>query len=149
MNTNKKQIISTGGALIFKDSRGKRTFLLTKQNEGDNWEIPKITVRRGESSVRSVIRMTSEMAGINAKVLEEAGRASGAATVNGKVLPQKYYYYLMMLKAGGSDPIGFFDSKWMDFSKALKALSLKREKDILKEGKKVLKEWEKLHPKKR
>jgi len=146
---NKKQILLVGGALVFKDARKKRTFLLTKQNEDSEWEIPKITVRRGESSVRAVIRMTGEMAQLNAKVLEEAGRASGAATLNGKVIPQKYYYYLMMLKAGGTEPIGFFDSKWMEFSKALKALTLKREKDILKEGKKVLKEWEKLHPKKK
>jgi hypothetical protein len=149
MNMDKRKYLSVGGALVFKDSRKKRTFLLTKQKEGDDWEIPKISVRRGESSVRSVIRMTGEMAGINAKVLEEAGRASGVTTLNGKVLPQKYYYYLMMLKAGGTDPIGFFDAKWMDFSKALKALSLKREKDILKEGKKVLKVWEKEHLKKK
>lgn len=146
---NKKQSISVGGALVFKDARGRRTYLITKQNEDDDWEIPKITVRKGESSVRSVIRMTGEMAGINAKVLEEAGRASGAASINGKIVPQKYYYYLMVLKAGGSDVIGFYDSKWVDFSKALKMISLKREKDILKESKKVLKQWEKEHSKKR
>ena len=146
---NKKQSVSTGGAIVYKDYRGKRTFLLTKQNEDDNWEIPKITVRRGESSVRSVIRMCGEMAGMNVKVLEEAGRSSGAATVNGKVLPQKYYYYLMVLKDGGSDPIGFADAKWMDYSKTLKTLKLKREKDIFKDAKKVLKEWEKLHQKKK
>lgn len=146
---NKKQIISVGGALVFKDFRRKRSYLITKQNEDSEWEIPKITVRKGESSVRSVIRMTGEMAGINAKVLEEAGRASGATSLNGKVVPQKYYYYLMMLKAGGSEPIGFYDAKWMEFSKALKAISLKREKDILKESKKVLKLWEKEHSRKR
>jgi len=144
-----KQTLSVGGAIVFKDSRGKRTFLIVKQNEEDNWEIPKITVRKGESSVRAVLRMTGEMANINAKVLEEAGRASGAATVNGKVIPQKYYYYLMMLKAGESDAIGFAEAKWMDQTKILKALSLKREKDIFKNAKKVLKQWEKEHPKKR
>ena len=145
---NKKQSVSTGGAIIFKDYRGRRTYLLTKQNEEDNWEIPKITVRRGESSVRSVIRMSGEMAGMNVKVLEEAGRASGAITLNGKVLPQKYYYYLMVLKDGGSDPIGFADAKWMDYSKTLKTLKLKREKDIFKDAKKVLREWEKQQKKK-
>jgi len=145
---NKKQSVSTGGAIIFKDYRGRRTYLLTKQNEEDNWEIPKITVRKGESSVRSVIRMSGEMAGMNVKVLEEAGRSSGAITLNGKVLPQKYYYYLMVLKDGGSDPIGFADAKWMDYSKTLKTLKLKREKDIFKDAKKVLREWEKQQKKK-
>ena len=145
---NKKQSLSVGGAIIFKDYRGKRTYLLTKQNKEDNWEIPKITVRRGESSVRSVIRMSGEMAGLSVKVLEEAGRSSGVVTVNGKVLPQKYYYYLMVLKDGGNNPIGFFDAKWMDYSKTLKTLSLKREKNIFKDAKKILKEWEKQQKKK-
>ncbi|MFH1971732.1 MAG: hypothetical protein ABIJ05_05125 [Patescibacteria group bacterium] len=145
---NKKQSVSTGGAIIFKDYRGRRTYLLTKQNKEDNWEIPKIMVRKAESSVRSVIRMSGEMAGMNVKVLEEAGRASGAITLNGKILPQKYYYYLMVLKDGGSDPIGFADAKWMDYSKTLKTLKLKREKDIFKDAKKVLREWEKQQKKK-
>jgi len=145
---NKRQSVSTGGAIIFKDYRKRRKYLLVKQEEDDNWEIPKITVRRGESSVRSVIRMSGEMAGLSVKVLEEAGRASGAITVNGKVLPQKYYYYLMVLKDGGSNPIGFADAKWMDYSKALKTLKLKRERNIFKDAKKILKEWEKQQKKK-
>jgi hypothetical protein len=144
----KNNTILIGGAIIFKDYRGKRTFLLVKLEKESDWEIPKITVRKGESSVRAVIRMTGELAGMNAKVLEEAIRATGATTINGRLISQKYYYYLMMLKAGGSEALGFADHKWFDYSKALKLVTLKREKDALKAAKDVLKEWEKIHNKK-
>lgn len=145
MNNNKNQQISIGGAAIFRDNRGKRQFLLVKGKEDGDWEIPKVTVRRGESSVRAVIRMISEQGGMSARVLEEAGRSTGNVIINGKSISQKIYYYLMVQKAGGSELIGFSEFKWMDFADAIKKVSLKKEKDILKDAKDVLKEWEKTH----
>lgn len=148
MVSKQNQQILIGGAIIFRDNRGKRQFLVVKQKEGDDWEIPKVTVRKGESSVRAVIRLTGEQAGMTAKVLEEAGRATGSTIINAKSIPQKYYYYLMMLKAGGSDAIGFNDVQWLEYAAVVKKVALKREKDMFKSAKDVLKEWEKTHNKK-
>jgi 8-oxo-dGTP pyrophosphatase MutT (NUDIX family) len=142
MKTNQ---ITIAGAVLFKDSRGKRYFLLIKQKEGE-WELSKAIVRRGESSVRAAIRMTAEQGGLTAKVLEEAGRASGIGMVGGKSVPQKYYYYLMIQQSAG-EMIGFEKFQWLEFNKALKELSLKREQDMLKSAKEVLKEWEKKYKK--
>lgn len=144
----KDQQISVGGAIIFRDSRGRRQFLLVQQKEGDNWEIPKVTVRRGESSVRAVIRMTTEQAGMNARVLEEAGRSNATTVVNGRSIPQKFYYYIMIQRSGGSEAIGFYKFKWMEYADATKNDSLKKEKDMLKATKDYLKEWDKTHDKK-
>lgn len=140
-NTNQ---ITVSGAVVFKDYRGRRLFLVVRQKEDSEWEIPKIIVRKGESSVRASIRLTGEQAGMNARVLEEAGRASGVATINGKTLSQKFYYYLMLYKAG-SEIIGFEEFSWLPYPDAIKRLSLKREKDILRSGRDVLKTWEKTH----
>lgn len=148
MISKQNQQILIGGAIIFRDNRGKRQFLVVKQKEGDDWEIPKVTVRKGESSVRAVIRLTGEQAGMTAKVLEEAGRATGSTIINAKSIPQKYYYYLMMLKAGGAEAIGFNDVQWLEYAAVVKKVSLKREKDMFKGAKDVLKEWEKTHNKK-
>ncbi len=145
MNTKQNQQIVIGGAIVFKDNRGKRQYLVVKNKEDGDWEIPKVTVRKGESSVRSVIRLTGEQGGISARVLEEAGRSSGTTVVNGKAIPQKHYYYLMMQKGGSSELIGFFAFKWMQYSDALKKLVLKKEKEVLKDAVGVLKEWEKTH----
>jgi predicted NUDIX family NTP pyrophosphohydrolase len=73
MKANNNQQISVAGAIVFRDNRGKRQFLLSKNKEDSGWEIPKITVRRGESSVRPAIRLTGEQGGITARILEEAG----------------------------------------------------------------------------
>lgn len=145
MKNGINQQILIGGAVVFRENRGKRQFLLVKQKEGDDWEIPKVTVRRGESSVRAVLRMISEQAGMTARVLEEAGRSAGTTVVNSKTIPQKFYYYLLLQKGGNSELIGFNQYKWMDYGDAMKKLAIKREKDMLKGGKDVLKEWEKTH----
>lgn len=148
MNAKVNQQISIGGAIVFRDNRGKRQFLVVKHKEEDDWELPKVTVRRGESSVRAAIRLTGEQAGMSARILEEAGRYSSTVVVNGKSVPQKFYYYLMVLKAGGTDAIGFNDFQWLEHAAAVKKVSLKKEKEMLKEAKDVLKEWEKTHSKK-
>ena len=137
----KNNHISIGGAVVYKEGRSKRYYWLVADKEG-NWEIPKVTVRRGESSVRAVIRMTSEIVGMNARILEEVGRYSTVVLVNGKATPQRTYYYLLLLKSV-TEIMGFEKYQWIDFKKASKAVELKREKDALKSAEELIKKWEK------
>jgi ADP-ribose pyrophosphatase YjhB (NUDIX family) len=137
----KNNILYVSGAIIFRDYRGKRSYLLIKLGE-NKWEIPKVNVRKGESSVRAALRMTGESAGINARVLEEAGRTTGIVIINGKSVSQRYYYYILMQRSA-SEAIGFKDFEWLEYEKATKKLTLKREKEMLKQAKEVLKQWEK------
>lgn len=136
--------ILVSGAIVFKEARGKTLFLIVKQKENSDWEIPKVNVRRGESSVRAAIRLTGEQAGMNARVLEEAGRTTAAGSVNGKPVSQKLLYYLMFQKAGG-EIMGFLDFKWFPYAEVTKKLMLKREKEMVRNAKDVLKTWEKSH----
>lgn len=145
MAAKNNQQILIGGAVVFRDNRGKRQFLVVKQKEEVGWEIPKVTVRKGESSVRAVIRMTGEQGGMTARVLEEAGRATTTTVLNGKSIPQKFFYYLMLQKAGALEIVGMGDYQWLEYGQASKKLALKRDKEMLKGGKDVLKEWEKTH----
>ena len=93
--------------------------------------------------------MMGEKAGISARVLEEAGRAGGATTINGKTLPQRHIYYLMLTKTTPVESIGFPESAWLDYSNAVKKLSSKREKQMLKSAREVLEKWKKANQKKR
>lgn len=144
----KTNLISISGGVIFRDSRGKRQFFVVKMGEEDQWEFPKVTVRRGESSVRAIIRTTTEMAGMNIRILEEAARFSGTTSVGGKTIPQRQYYYLMFYKAGG-EILGFNRYEWLEYGKAVRKLESKREKDVLRSAREVLKEWEKKKAKKK
>ena len=145
MKNTKNQQILIGGAVVFRENRNKIQYLLVKQKEQKDMEIAKVTVRKGESSVRSVIRLTGEQGGMSARVLEEAGRYSGTAVINGKAIQQKFYYYLMLQKGGPSDLIGFDEVKWLEYADAAKKLATKKEKEMLKGGRDVLKEWQKTH----
>lgn len=137
--------MSIGGAIVFRDNRGKRQFLLVKTKEDGDWEVPKVSVRRGESSVRAAIRLTGEQGGITARILEEAGRYTANTVINGIPVVQKYYYYLMYQKGGPSEMIGFQEFKWLEASDVAKKLGSKKEKEMFKSGRDVLKEWEAAH----
>lgn len=138
--------VAIGGAIVFKDGRGKKLFMLSKNSEG-KWELLKTTVRRGESSVRAVIRYTSEQGNMSARVLEEAGRSTGTATINNKVVNQRFYYYVMYYKAG-AEVMGLGDVSWFDYAQTVKKLTLKREIDALRNANVQIKEWEKTKKKK-
>lgn len=141
------QQILIGGAVIVRETKNKKEFMLVKQKEDSDWEIPKVTVRKGESSVRAVIRMTAEQAGMSTRILEEAGRMTGNVVLNGKSIPQKHYYYLMLQKSGAADAIGFYDFQWLEFAQATKKIQIKKEKEMLKSGRDIFKVWEKTHKK--
>ncbi|WKZ25387.1 MAG: hypothetical protein QY322_03290 [bacterium] len=138
--------VLVGGAVVFKEGKSKLQYLLSKNSDGD-WELLKSTVRRGESSVRSVIRYTSEQGNMNTRVLDEIGRATSTATVNNKTISYKYIYYLMIFKAG-AEISGMGEINWLDYSNASKKIKLKREKDILKSASVMVKEWQKKKKKK-
>jgi ADP-ribose pyrophosphatase YjhB (NUDIX family) len=134
------QVLVSGAVVYKKAKNGRRYWLIAKQSEDDKWEIPKVVVRKGESSVRAAIRMMGEVGGMSAKVLEEAGRAGGSTTIRGKVVPKRHLYYLMVQKSAG-EMLGFNDHAWVAYAKAVRKLSLKREKEMLKNAKKELLQW--------
>lgn len=144
---NEKGEILVGGAVVFKEGKGKNLFLLSKNNDGE-FEILKSTVRRGESSVRAVIRYTSEQGNMNTRVLDEVGRGTSVGTVNNKSVTYKYIYYLLFFKAG-AEISGIGDISWFDYATAAKKLKFKREKDMLKIASGMVKEWEKNKKKKK
>ena len=145
MKNNNGEIL-VGGAVVFKEGKGKNHFLLSKNNEGE-WEILKSTVRRGESSVRSVIRFTSEQGNMNTRVLDEVGRTTGVGIIGNKSVTFKYIYYLLFYKAG-AEIMGIGDYSWFDYPTAVKKIKLKKDKDMLKIANGMVKEWEKKRKKK-
>lgn len=139
-NNNKPMLISI--AIVYKKEEDKVLWFLVRQGADSEWEIPRTAVRRGESSVRAVIRMMGEQGGMRVKVLEEAGRHAGSASVNGKIISQKYLYYLMISK-GTQEVLGFTECDWFEYSKALKKLGSKKDQAMMAKAKEILKEIQK------
>ncbi len=137
----KEKILLVGGAVVYRKVNGKITWFLVKQKEDSDWELPRTTARRGESSVRAVIRAMGEQGGMRAKVLEEVGRGGGAAMLGGRTVPQRYLFYLMINKEG-SEALGFADYDWFEYRKAIKKLTAKRDQAMLRAAKDLLKKIE-------
>lgn len=137
INTN----VLVGAACLCKKQRGGSRWFVVKQNDDEGWELPKVTARRGESSVRATLRMMGEQGGMSTKVIEEAGRAGGVTTVNGKTLPQRTLYYFMILKSSEGEAIGFGESAWLKYAQAVRKLGKKRERAMLKLARKEYKVW--------
>jgi hypothetical protein len=138
-----KDRVIIGAAIVFKEERGGGKWFIVGNEEEGGWEIPKMVKRRGESSVRAAIRMMGEKGGMSARVLEEAGRAGGVKTVNGKTRPQRILYYLMILRGSSGEAIGFKEVGWFDYATAVRKLSSKRERAMLKSARKELRAWKK------
>src|SRR5260221_12713085 len=94
----KQKLILAGIAIVYRKVKDKPVWFIVKQKEDADWELPKTTARRGESPVRSVIRMMGEQAAMNVKVKEEVGRAGGAAMVGGTTVPQRQINNLLVCK---------------------------------------------------
>ena len=148
MNTD-KNLVLISGAVLFSSKDHKLEWFIVKETGGDGWEIPKIAVRKGESSVRAALRLMGEKGLMTTRVIEEAGRAGGVTNMNGKTLPQRHIYYLMILKSLSKDAAGFGEFLWLDYSKAVRKISSKRERLILKQARDVYKEWRKQRKAKR
>ncbi|HEX6977117.1 MAG TPA: NUDIX domain-containing protein [Patescibacteria group bacterium] len=137
----KEKILLVGAAVVYRKANGKTTWFLVKQKEDSDWELPKTTARRGESSVRAVIRAMGEQGGMRAKVLEEVGRGGGAAMLGGRTVPQRYLYYLMINKEG-KEVLGFAAYDWFEYGKAIKKLTTKRDQAMLRGARDLLKKLE-------
>ena len=138
-----KNLVLISGAIVYRYQNDKVEWFLVRHQDTNEWEIPKVTVRKGESSVRAALRIMGEKGAMTTRVLEEAGRAGGTTTLNGKTVPQRYIYYLMVLKLSSKEPIGFQSYEWFEYPKAIKKLSSKRETSMLRDAKDTYKKWKK------
>lgn len=134
------QLFTSGAIVSRKRTNGKWVWLLTK-NESGEWEFPKTMVRKGESSVRAVLRTITEQGGMNARIIEEAGDYSSTATINGKSMPKRLVYYVLFQKSSG-EIIGLNSPKWFEYTDAIKKLESKREQQSLKIAREQIKIWE-------
>ncbi|MCS7091849.1 MAG: hypothetical protein NZM26_00655 [Patescibacteria group bacterium] len=142
---NKNLILETTCVLCRESDDNKTLWFVVKPLETSSWELPHVIVRKGESSVRAALRVIGQQAAINSRVLEEVGRKSGVVTLNGKTVPKKVIYYLMLAKHVGNETIGFFDSAWCDYTKASRRLTNKTDLSMLKTAREVLRTWKKQH----
>lgn len=136
-----ENLVYASAAIVFKKAKNGRIYwLIVKMGEESDWEIPKITARKGESTVRASLRMMGEQAGMTARVLEEAGRSRSTSTTNGKKITKLTMFYLLIQLSAG-EIIGFHDSAWYEYAKAVRTLKDKKDKEMVRNAKKEFTIW--------
>lgn len=138
-----KNLVLLSTAIIYRENKKKKEWLIVKQEKDSAWEFPTIAVRRAESSAKAAIRLAGEQLGMNARVIEEVGRAGGSTTINGKIVPQRQLYYLMRLRVQTGEILTYAENKWLDYALAVRKLPTKRDRQMIKDAKKEVGLWHK------
>lgn len=132
----------TSGAVVYRSKGNSVQWFVLKPKDG-SYELPKVQVRPGESSVQAILRFLRENTGLKVTVLEEAGRTRAKVSVNGKIQAVQLIFYL--LKGDDSEEAGpvFIEGEWMPYTKIRRKLTLVREQKILSQANATLREWRK------
>jgi len=137
----------SAGAIIFFDQGGKKEYLLLRyagstKKAKDYWDFPKGHIEKGETEIETVKREIKEETG-----LEDIGFISGFKTSiryffrkQEKVIFKIVVFYLARAKTKNVkisfEHIGF---KWLPYEEALKTVTYKNAKEVLKRAFQYLK----------
>ena len=128
----------TTAATVYRKKRGAMEWMVLKPEPKTPGELPKGPVRRGESSVGAILRILREDRGLTVEVMEESGRF-----VRGG---EKIIYYLIESTNGETPRSKEIQKqeKWGQYAQIAKTVSSDKEKKMLSQAKKVLKELQKV-----
>jgi len=126
----------SSGAILFRDTRGEREYLLLKSRPGD-WEFPKGGVEGDEELQQTAIREVSEEAGIDDFRLIDGFRReydyvfeAGGDTIHKTV----HLFIARSFEASAELSKEHRDLQWRDYDQAINTITQDGPRDILKEA---------------
>ncbi|MBI2022459.1 NUDIX hydrolase [Candidatus Daviesbacteria bacterium] len=125
----------SAGAIVFKD--GKVLLIKNKSIKDKKisfWGFPKGHIEKEESSKDAALRELEEETGIKAEIIKKVGESRYIFTQGGERIFKIVIVYLMKYLSGEAKPqIAEIDEVvWMDPDQALKTLTFKNDRDLLK-----------------
>jgi 8-oxo-dGTP pyrophosphatase MutT (NUDIX family) len=124
---------TSAGAILFRDTRGRREYLLLKSRTGD-WEFPKGGVEGKEELQQTAIREIEEEAGIYQFRLLDGFREdyeyvfqAGSSTIHKTV----HLFIAKSFEASAELSSEHNDLQWRDYEQAVNTLTQKSTREIL------------------
>ncbi|WP_281193333.1 bis(5'-nucleosyl)-tetraphosphatase [Halorubrum sp. F4] len=133
---------TSSGAILFRDTRGEREYLLLKSRPGD-WEFPKGGIEGDEELQQTAIREVSEEAGIDDFRLIDGFRReydyvfeAGGETIHKTV----HLFIARSFEASAELSKEHRDLQWRDYEQAINTITQDGPRDILEEAHEYLDE---------
>ncbi|MFB6256918.1 MAG: bis(5'-nucleosyl)-tetraphosphatase [Haloplanus sp.] len=126
----------SAGAILFRDTRGHREYLLLKSRPGD-WEFPKGGVEGDEELQQTAIREVTEEAGIEDFRLIDGFREEYdyVFEANGNTIHKTVHLFIARsFEASAELSHEHRDLQWRDYEQALNTITQDGPRDILEEA---------------
>lgn len=126
----------SAGAILFRDTRGRREYLLLKSRPGD-WEFPKGGVEGNEELQQTAIREVKEEAGIDEFRLIDGFRKDYdyVFEANGKTIHKTVHLFIAhSFEASAELSTEHRDLQWRDYDQAINTITQDGPRDILEEA---------------
>ncbi|WP_338727836.1 bis(5'-nucleosyl)-tetraphosphatase [Haladaptatus sp. DJG-WS-42] len=127
---------TSAGAILFRDTRGRREYLLLKSRPGD-WEFPKGGVEGEEELQQTAIREVKEEAGINKFRLVDGFREeyNYVFEANGKTIHKTVHLFIAKsFEASAELSKEHRDLQWRDYEQAINTITQDGPRDILRDA---------------
>ncbi|WP_423745890.1 bis(5'-nucleosyl)-tetraphosphatase (plasmid) [Haladaptatus sp. SPP-AMP-3] len=135
---------TSAGAILFRDTRGRREYLLLKSRPGD-WEFPKGGVEGDEELQQTAIREVKEEAGIEDFRLLDGFRDdySYVFEANGTTIHKTVHLFIAKsYEASAELSTEHRDLQWRDYEQAINTITQDGPRDILRDADEYLDEYE-------
>ena len=135
---------TSAGAILFRDTRGKREYLLLKSRPGD-WEFPKGGVEGEEELQQTAIREVEEEAGIADFRLIDGFRQEYdyVFQANGDTIHKTVHLFIARSFETSADlSHEHSDHQWRDYEQAVNTVTQDGPRDVLRDAHDYLNEHE-------
>jgi 8-oxo-dGTP pyrophosphatase MutT (NUDIX family) len=127
---------TSAGAILFRDTRDRREYLLLKSRPGD-WEFPKGGVENGEELQQTAIREVTEEAGIEDFRLIDGFREEYdyVFQANGKTIHKTVHLFIAKsYEASAELSHEHHDHQWRDYEQAINTITQDGPREILEDA---------------
>lgn len=127
----------SAGGIVFK---GNKVLVVQNSSIKDKkvsfWGFPKGHLNEGESSKNAALREVEEETGIKGKIIDKVGQSKYFFSQNGGKIFKVVTIFKMEYVSGDSMPqvAEINEVKWLDPDEAMKFLTFKNDKDLLKKA---------------
>lgn len=131
---------TSAGAILFRDTRGRREYLLLKSRPGD-WEFPKGGIEGAEELQQTAIREVTEESGITDFRLIDGFRREYdyVFQAGGKTIHKTVHLFIAeSAEASAELSAEHRDHQWRDYDQAVNTITQDGPRDIFREADRFL-----------